>query len=315
MMDQRKLIQHGKSSLTMAIPSKWISKHGLKKGDSVYVKPEGNKVIISAGKGVDIGKISVDVTKLDRTSIYLYIQSLYRFGYDEIEVTSAKSTAKHHRRGKEARLGAIANMIVNRCIGMEIIDQEEKRIVFKHILKEQQEDFKIILRRALLLMNECALTLLEGIVEKNKGKLDSVEDYHDNINKFINYCLRLLNKYGYPDVKKTSMYFHIIASIDKIVDIFKYNARPIIKYNKPFSPITIKIWEQVNKSVRAYYDLFFNFDLQIVNALSENRDNVKNMIEQASDTIPSKELLFLNNMKQVLELLLDLTEFRMGLEY
>jgi phosphate uptake regulator len=172
-----------------------------------------------------------------------------------------------------------------------------------------------VLRRAFRLVNEAAESLLLGIRNQDMGLVESIEEYHDNINKFVNYCLRLLNKYGYPDVKKTSMYFHVIASLDKVVDVLKYNARAVLSYKKQFHKDTLLAWEGVNKSIKTFYDLFYNFDMASVDALSQNRDAVKNMVDKSAEKIPVRELILLTNMKQILELLLDLTEFRMGLEY
>ena len=238
-MEQRKLIQHGLSSLTVALPLKWLKERDLNKGDCVFIDIEGNKLILSTKESLSIDKISVNITKLDRTSLLLYIQSLYRFGYNEIEVTFDNPITKHYRKGEEVSISATIHKIVNRCIGAEVIEQSESRMLIKYIGKEEGEDFKAILRRAFLLINETAESLVEGIRKKDMNLLGTIEEKHDNINKFVTYCLRLLNKYGYPDVKQTCFYYHIIASMDKIVDILKYTAREVMKYNKKFSQETI----------------------------------------------------------------------------
>ncbi len=98
------------------------------------------------------------------------------------------------------------------------------------------------------------------------------------------------------------------------MDILKYNARDILKYNKKFSQDTLKIWKMVNWSVRAYYELFFDFSFRKVSALSKNRDETKQMPAKKAKTIPSEELLYLTSHKQILEIILDLTDFRSGLE-
>ena len=314
-MEQRKLIQHGLSSLTLSLPSKWLKIRKLKKGDFIYVKEEGNNLILSTKEAIKIEKVSVDVTKLDRTSALLYIMSLYRYGYNEIEVKFSKKTTLHHRRNKYVNYSSIAHEIVNRLIGSEIVEQSENRILIKYLTKESEEDFRIILRRIFLLIKECSHTFLDGVKRKDLNNLKMIEDMHDNINKFINYALRLLNKYGYPDVKKTSFYYHIIASLDKIVDVFKYNARDLINYNKKVHKDTIEVIEQVNHSILLYYEFFYKFSLEKVNELSKNRDHVKQLIKDKSKKIPREELLYVNNMKQILEIMLDLTDFRMGLEH
>ncbi|MBN2421785.1 hypothetical protein JXB41_01045 [Candidatus Woesearchaeota archaeon] len=173
----------------------------------------------------------------------------------------------------------------------------------------------MILRRIFLLLKEAAESLLEGIMNHDNNLIRAIEEKHDNITKFVSYCLRLLNKYGYPDVKKTCFYYHIIASLDKIADILKYNAREILDYKGKISNATIKIWEQINQSIRGYYNLFYKYDLGIVEQLSKNRDYVKTLIKKEKKDISKEEMALINNMKQILEIILDLTEARMGLEY
>lgn len=314
-MEQRKLIQHGASSLTAALPLKWLKQRNLKKGDTIFIEEEGNQLIISTKESKKMGRISVDVSKLDRTSTLLYVQSLYRFGYDEVEIKFDKLTTIHHRTGKQTTYSSIIHFIISRCIGFEIIEQSEKRILIKHIIKEEQEDFKAILRRIFLLMIDTAESLLEGIKKNDADLLATIEDKHNNVNTFVSYCLRLLNKYGHPDVKQTCFYYHIIATIDKIMDILKYKARDAINHKKKFSRETTAIWEDINKSIRQYYKLFYNFDLNIINQMEKNRYHVRNLLESKAKKIPAEELLYLTSMEQILETTLDLVDARMGLEY
>ena len=98
------------------------------------------------------------------------------------------------------------------------------------------------------------------------------------------------------------------------MDIIKYAARNILKYKKPFAPDTIIIWEHVNKTIRGYYDLFYKFNLEIIDKLSNNRDYTKQLLKKKVKKIPHEEILYLTSMKQILEIILDLTDFRMGLE-
>jgi phosphate uptake regulator len=313
-MESRKLIQHGLSSLTLSLPNKWIREYNLKKGDSVFVKEEGKNIVISTDKKIDHGKIDIEVTNLDRTSLLLYIQSLYRYGYDEININFKNQIIIHHRSKKEVTVSSVLHKIVNRLIGAEIINQTENFIQIKYITKETEEDFQILLRRIFLLMKETSLSLIEGIDKKNFSLLETIEEKHDIVNKFINYCLRLINKYGYSDVKKTYYYFHIIASIDKILDILKYIARDIIKKKESFSKNAIEIQKKIHKSIELYYDLFYQFSFLNVNKLSENRDSVKFSLVEKSEKLSRFEIIQLTSSKQILEIILDLTDFKMGLE-
>ena len=314
-MDQRKLIQHGHSSLTIALPKKWLDGRKLKKGDHLFVEEEGNKVILTTTQPLKLRNISVDLSELDRTSALLYIQSLYRFGYDEIEVKFSKSTTKHYRRQKTVTYSSVVHEIVSRLVGAEVVEETENRILIKYITQDANEDFRIVLRRIFLLLKDTSQSFLDGVKSNNRDLISTIENKHDNINNFVNYCLRLLNKYGYPDVKKTSLYFHLIASIDKIVDVLKYNARDALNYNKKYHRETIVILEKIHHSIELYYNLFYQFDLKKVNELNKNRDEVKQLIEEKMKIIPHEELIHLAKMVQILEIILDLTDFRMGLEH
>ncbi|MBI2572242.1 hypothetical protein HYV86_00115 [Candidatus Woesearchaeota archaeon] len=313
-MDQRKLIQHGLSSLTVALPSDWIKSHGLTKGNNVYVEKEGGSVIISTKQPIKHEKIKIDITKLDRTSALLYIMSLYRFGYNEIEIHFTKPSTAHYRKEIHVSYPGIVHEITNRLIGAEVVEHSEKSMLIKTLAKESDEDFRIILRRIFLLLIQTSEAFLEGIRKKDLALIEGIELMHDNVNKFVSYALRLLNKYGYPDVKKTCFYYHIIASIDKIMDVFKYNARDIVSQRQRFNPKSIEIFEQIHLSLRLYYELFYSFSLERVNQLSKNRDEVKRLIAKNAKLIPTTDLLLLVNQKSILEILLDLTDFRMGLE-
>ncbi|MBT3406235.1 phosphate uptake regulator PhoU [Candidatus Woesearchaeota archaeon] len=314
-MDRRKLIQHGMSSLTIALPSKWLKERALKKGDSVQVVDEGSKLIVSTDEPLKIEKVSVDVSNLDRTSTLLHIQSLYRYGYNEIEIKFKKQKTIHYRREKEVNFSAVVHEIVNRLIGAEVVEQTENRILVKYLTKEAGQDFKVVLRRAFLLLKEASATLLDGAKNDDKTKIEIIEDMHDNVNKFVNYSLRLLNKYGYPDVKKTCFYYHVIASLDKIMDIMKYSARMILNEDTKFSKTSIEVWENINKSVEMYYEMFYKYDQNLINDIERNRQRVKSQISAAMKKVSREEIRHMSNMKQMLELLLDLADARMGLEY
>jgi len=314
-MEARKLIQHGLSSMSVALPIKWIKTRGLKKGDNVFIKEEGNSLIINTDQGIELDKISIDVSDLDRTSVLLYIQSLYRFGYDEIQITFNKKTTTHYRLKKKTNISSIIHYTTNRLIGMEIIEQTENFVLIKNLIKETTGDFKNILRRIFLLLKETITSFVKAAQEHDLTTIKTVEEKHDNITKFVSYALRLLNKYGYPDIKKTYYYFHIIASLDKIADSIKYVARDILDYNHKLNDNTIEIFELTQNSLLLYYDLFYTFDKNKVDKLSHNRDFTKFKIKENIIKLPKHEIIFVMNLKQILEIILDLTDFRMGLEY
>jgi len=314
-MDKRKLIQHGAASLTVSLPSKWLKERGLQKGDIINIENEHNRLVISTEKTTQLKKISEDISKLDRTSLLLYIQCLYRIGYSQIELKFNSPKLVHHRTGKEVSIIETINFIVGRCIGFEMIEQNNNNVMIKYITKEGFEDFKVILRRIFLLILDVSKFLIDTTSNSDYDSMKLIEQKHDTINKFINYCLRTLNKFGYENVTKTRLYYHVIASLDKVVDVIKYTGRDIQKNKKKVSKNTLEIWNDIHNSIGHYYELFYNFSFDKVNHIGEERDRIKSNIKKNKDNMSSDELMYTTSMKEILELILDLVEFRSGLEY
>ncbi len=313
-MEQRQLIQHGLSSLTVSLPRKWLTERKLKKGDSILVKEEGNALVLTTEKTVERGKISINVTGLDYGSIKHYIQGLYRFGYDEIEVLFDKPTTMRFKTGETHSISSMLHEKVNQFIGMEILEQSQKRILLKTIIKEADEDFTTILRRVFLLLKDTSETLASGIKTNDPLLLEAVQEKHDLANKFANYALRLLNKYGYPDVKKTSIYYHIIAQLDRIVHAIKIAALFVKRHKKGFHKDSFQIFQDIHQCFVLYYDFFYNFDLKKVEEFNKKRYYVREQTWKLKG-IPAQEYHTVVLYAQIPEILIDIVDARMGLEY
>ena len=221
-MEQRKLIQHGPSSLTIALPIKWLKERGIKKGDSMYIGAEGNKLVLSTEEAIKLEKISIDVTNLDRTSILLYIQSLYRFGYNEIEVKFEKLTTTHYRKDQQVTISSVIHEIANRLIGAEIIEESENRVLIKYITKEAEEDFKIVLRRAFLLLLSMGDEALMSLKLKALSHLSQTALLEEPNNRLTTVCRRSLNKWGSETFSKIGPIYYIIEEIENIADEYRY---------------------------------------------------------------------------------------------
>ncbi len=314
-MGERKLIRHGPSSLTMSLPMGWIKQRGLKKGDSVFVDVEGDHLVIGTEKGVRMGKISVDITGLDRTSVIVYMQSLYRFGYEEVELKFRNRMVPHYRKGEDVSVSSVLHYVVGRLIGFEVIEEKANVFRIKYLQREEREDFKVVLRRIFILISNLMDDMVSALEKNDSGMLETVEDRHDNITKFVSYCLRLLNKFGYPDVKKTCFYYHVIASLDKLTDILKFCARDSLKMKIRPGKEAMEVMKVIKHSFDIYHDMFYKFDMKKADSLNENRTKVKDMIFERADRLPGKDLMTVSKFMQIVEILLDLSEARMGLEY
>jgi phosphate uptake regulator len=268
---------------------------------------------------MDLQSVEIDVTNLDRSSIMYYIRSLYRMGYDEVRVNFKNPETMHYRLNKTMQVISVIHTEVNRLVGFEIVQQKENFCLVKDLSPNPSAaEFDNVLRRIFLLISDAIKDLVDAITNKNFLLAKTIEEKHDTITKFVSYCLRLLNKRGYEAPRKTSYLYHIIASLDRLVDILKYSARFFLEIKQPISKDGIIILTNIKKSVDIYADFFYKFNLSNVIELYKNRELVLNSIKKLSakgKNISEKEILLLNDMEHTLEILVDLTEARMGLEY
>ena len=188
---KRKIVQHGCSSLTVTLPSDWVKKFGLKKGDEVDIDVAGSRLMISTRHEIESPKKVVNTTEFGLFTKN-NLTHLYMLGYDEIEVVYQD----------EKSLSEIKNRIPE-CIGYEIIDQKTNKIFIKSIAHTLEEDFDILLRKSWLITNQMADEVYEAVKNQEFFKLKEIRHLEFMNNKFTMTCVRILNKRGYKDHNRT----------------------------------------------------------------------------------------------------------------
>jgi phosphate uptake regulator len=312
---KRKVVQHGPATLIISLPSTWVKKYEVSKGDELNIIEDDNSLLVSTEIKRKSIEAEIDITDLDRTSIMYVIRGFYRLGYDKIKINFKKPTTMYQRAGKEISTHVVIHTEVNRLVGYEVIQESDKSCTIKDLQDASGKDFDQVLRRIFLLLNEASKSLVEGAKTKNDIILETIENKHDTITKFASYCLRLLNKKNHPTPRKTSYYYHIIASIDRIVDIIKYAARDLRKYKTEASPEILKILEKTHDTIYNYYKFFYKYDNEKIREMNGNRYMLEKKIRSLPNGTPTIEIIIATNIFHILEMLLDLVEARTALEY
>jgi len=299
----------------ISLPRKWSKKYNILKGDELEVEEQGNKLFIATEKTQEAGNIEVDITGLDRDSIVFLIRILYVRGYDEIKLIFNNPITDHHGIGKKVKVITAIDREVNRLTGIEVMQQREKFCILKVLTVSSIKDFDLILRRIFLLITDACNDLIKGSGKGDKYLVESIEEKHNSITKFMAQALRLLNKVGHPNHKNTSLYYHIIESLDNINDLLKDSSRDIVNLNIKISKTCQSILHRINDALSNYYKLFYKFDYKQVEKLSYERYNIIKDIKVLSKKLSKNEIILLVNMERIVEEILDLTIARIALHY
>jgi len=319
MVEFRKLISFGKTSFVTSIPKSWVLKNNLKKGDLIAVEEKEGKLLLNPSvQEAEKSKrksIELDITGIDRTSILYVIRSAYKTGYDDIKLIYKNPLTKHFREGKQIKVLTVIHEEVNRLVGIEIVQHKEDFCMIKDLSEINSAEFDSALRRVFLLMGDASKELVEAIKNKDNVLLETIEEKHDSITKFVSYCLRLINKGKYPNYKKGFVLYHIISTLDKITDVLKYVARDTMKLSSPLKKDSVKMLEEIFHSIDLYCDMFYKFDFKKSSYLYEKRDELLKEIFNSIKKIPASELSIIEKAAPILEMVTDISESKMALEY
>ncbi|PLW79368.1 hypothetical protein C0585_08130 [Candidatus Woesearchaeota archaeon] len=312
---RRKVIKHGPASHVISLPSDWVKKYGIIKGSELDVITEEDNIIIRSSTESPSEETKIDITGLDRTSIMYILRSLYRLGYDLVDVRFDETKTTYQRKNKEVNVISVIHKEIDRLIGYEIIDEKERSCKIKDLQTINFKEFDQVLRRIFLLLKSMSEEFLNATKEENNASFETFDAKHDTITKFVSYCLRILNKKGYIEPKKTSYYYHIIALLDRITDIIKYAARNAMELDKKFDKKSIDLLSLIHESITKYYELFYKYENKDIHKINNIRYTAEKMLKDISKNISEIEIIILADMFQICEILLDLIEARTALEY
>ena len=130
---ERKVIQLAKRTQVMSLPSKWVKKYGVKKGDSLYVKEQENKIIVTPQKTKSENSIVLNGDLYDKSTLWYALNTIHNKNYSTIKINwSKKETGKIIRE--------VIEKIPQDYIGMEVIKQGKNHCVIQEVSEPKQEE-------------------------------------------------------------------------------------------------------------------------------------------------------------------------------
>jgi len=267
---QRKLVKQGAATLMISLPSKWIQKNALDKGDEISLYEENENLIISkSGKKEEIQKATLDVSDLhpliNRALIALYIK-----GMDEIEVVfSNKNEIKD-----------FSKKILPELLGFEIIKQTSSSIVLRDITGCEKQEVDSLIKRIILILDSIAEEIINGV--ENKQALNSAIEADISVNRLTNFCLRILNKKDYIISSKKPQIYGLLNLLEEIGDNYKKIAQFIDKNPKLINKKHLLCLQESRELLKYYNELIFNFNREKVVECSRKYKKLKEELNTKS---------------------------------
>ncbi len=283
---KRKIIKQGHNTLTITLPAEWTKRFNLESGREVDLDERDNGLFISTEKNGKHKKAEFDITGLDLPIIWKYFMAVYREGYDEILVkfnpemtiespykffNQHKLDIRYKKVTEKKRMAEALQGFVSRFIGLEIVEHAKDHVVIKEMGESSSKEFDSSLRRVFLLIQQMLEETLEAI-DKNDAKiLSHMHDVDINLDKFHDYCIRILNRVGNKEPRKVSLLFATLYLLELIGDEFKNISHHMLydfDNNGDFKYLK-DVAESLNEQFNLFYDMFYKFDKEKLVKMSE----------------------------------------------
>ncbi len=296
---KRKLVKQGENTLTISLPSAWVSAFGLKPGDEVELNEENKGLLISTKSDFKPRKGEIDISGLRKSLAYVYISDCYIRGDDEIRV-----------KYDTPELLEVITGTCDSLLGFAIVEQGKNYCVLKDLSGTTQNDFDMLFRRILLLVESMGENVLEALRKKEVKGLISISKTDEAVNKFANYCLRSLNRKGYRDFQKTMHYYTIIALLEQLGDEY---ARLCKGIHAPVSRGGIKLFEEFMAMNRKFTRIFHKYDKADATDIINARDRLREITLEKMSNPCINDVILLYRIRKMTELMADILKLEIGL--
>ncbi|MFH1506127.1 MAG: AbrB/MazE/SpoVT family DNA-binding domain-containing protein [archaeon] len=327
---KRKVIKQGHNTLTVTLPTKWAKKQGIEAGDEIDLLEKDSSLVISGKPILEKTVKELDVKGMSIPVLWRSIISAYRAGYDEIKIYFDPPKGKKNiytdfgynnlkwlfPKGM-LQLSQIeaAQALIGRLIGMEIVDQKGKYCIAKEMGETTYSEFDDALRRIFLLLISIAEEVYEGYKNRKMTMLKSSLLIDSTIDRFEDFCLRVLNKKGYSDPKKTSTMYALIFLLEMVGDEYKKIAMHVLNTKEKPSKLMFKEFEVQQNQLKRFYKFFYSYSKDAANEIYAEDEKGDTFLNQFYAQFSTEEKNMVHHFKKIGIYILSLTELRIDLEH
>lgn len=287
-MEYRKLIKFGNSSHIISLPTNWIKKNKLKKGDLIYFQENGGGELVLnheiKKEEFKPREITINITGRQIPTIEREILYAYTNDYDEINIVG---DLKRCRKEIESILGNL--------LALEIMEQTPNKIVVKDFLNLKEVSIQDNIRR-IDLTTRSMFSYLKESFDKGVDNFDNIAYLDTNVNKIrfllyraINKCLKTNDFSIYPKINSFMAllnYRLVINNLEDIADDCRRISRFLktAKIKKNEKNELEKIYHEIEESYLNVMKAYYTGNRDLAHEVASRKDKIiggcKNLFER-----------------------------------
>ncbi len=287
---KRKVIQLAGKTFVVSLPNKWATKYNVKKGDELDVEESQYRLVISTKTELNSSSSVIDISGTS-PMIKRILGALYKTGYDEVEI---KFTTPEE-------LETALNVIKDEFVGFEVIIKSEGSLYVKTVATIQNTEFDNVLRRIFLVLLSMGEEGIKALKDNNQQQLKSVVLMDLDINKYADFCRRILNKTGYFQFSKTPPLYYIVEELEKTADAVRDMCAYALESREKPSQNVLTLCSDTVALIRAFYEIYCSFNLKKLAGFGAKRDAIKKKNRELFVKSNPHDAIFLLHAYTVLE--------------
>jgi len=316
----------------VSLPKNWAKKYGIKRGSflSISERSDGCLIIEPISEKVEeIKKVSILCSGKSIKRIEWEIIGAYLLGFEVIEINA--------KERMEAEIRSRIKTVVQNLIGLEILEENSKRILINCLLDHSAVNPKRLLEREHVITMSMHKDVIHALIEGDLNLAKSVMNRDDEVDRIYFLTVRLLrsaiqspklaDKFKITPIE--CLDYRLASSlIESIGDYSADAAKASLKLleNKNLSNITeeLKLLSNIlckmqNSAVGAFMarkvKLVEEVKVKLNNKLSEVLKNLDNAINILPSDVISCFLAILSSFEKIGKCCIDIADLVIPLEW
>jgi len=298
MVDQRKIVSLGRSSLVVSLPKHWVKMNELKQGDVVSLSVQRDRslaVFPGTGRAERPRETTLHIDPNEKgVSIVRRLIACYLNGYSGIKLISEDTFSV-------AQLKAIRRIV--RILYMRIMDSGAKSVYITTLIDESKASVTSGVHRMYMISNSMCRDALNSVGDRDVALAKAVYSLDDDVDHFSFFLLRLLRQVALDPTMANQLglqpldcldYQTLVHRIEQVADLAANIAKQVIMLNgreqRISDPLLKLILTSGNDVVDSYFraiEGFFSEDVTASDGIIEHQKKV----EKRDQEIASKAFL------------------------
>jgi len=287
LIEQRRLVRLGRSTLVVSLPADWVKKKGLKAGDVLTLVIDDNFIKIIPRTSSSSAPTTATIKVKNRTEgLYRAIIATYIAGADMIRIEFESSELLF-------QIMKQVKMAINHLIGLEVVEQRPQYIILQAFIGTSGQDPEELMKRIVGLL----VLMLDHLV-KGDPNTEYLEELENEVDKLYRLALRTINSSPEPDILAVNLLTSLEMTSDTLIPMAK-----VIKSKKKEVVDVLNIALETMNFLQNYEKKSNKIDeidekISVLEMIEENLE-----AREMDEKVKYRVLLFIHNLKNALLML------------